>query len=221
MKDTINFSLVIEFSDNPNFGGTGGVAGTTVSLKPDNGGKSAIVTINDDGHHPRPIRETIKHEVSHTYGVPNDEVLTQNSVMSSAPTALTSNLSPPMPKTYNLEWPVDEMYMIHKNRNWYPNREIKKVTSFNSKLKINRIGTLFFTEVMSSPQAGLGYINGYAQVDIDIDKKPFGDFHMLETVNSIYERLNSIGMTGNEIRLNKLFNPNAGSVNPTDTYKLN
>ncbi|HDX9707072.1 TPA: hypothetical protein ROY17_004790 [Bacillus thuringiensis] len=215
MKDTINFSLVIGFTDNPNYGEVGGNAAELVSLSPNNGGESAIITINDDDRHPKPITQIIKHEVSHTYSVPNDDKSLQDSVMSTLPSV------GPNGKTFNPEWSVDEMFIIHKYRDRYPNREIKEVTSFNNKLKVNRTGNLFFTEVMSSPQANLGYVYGYAQVDIDIDKKPVADFHMLETVNDINERLNSLGMVGNEITFTKLFSPNAGAANPTDTYKFN
>ncbi|HDX9707083.1 TPA: hypothetical protein ROY17_004808 [Bacillus thuringiensis] len=222
MKDIINFSLVIRFTANPNYESTvGGNAGRTVMLGPANGGKSAAMTINDNTITERPIEQIIKHEVSHTYRVPDDKDCKRDSVMSYCKTKTASNLDAPMLKTFNTEWSSSETNLIDTNRDMYQNREIKEVTSFNNKLKVNRTGNLFFTEVMSSPQANLGYINGYAQVDIDIDKKPFADFHMLETVNSINERLNTLGMAGNEITFNKLFNPNAGSVNPTDTYKFN
>ncbi|HDX9707792.1 TPA: hypothetical protein ROY17_005578 [Bacillus thuringiensis] len=225
MKDTINFSLVVGFTANPNYEATtGGNSGKTLMLGPNNGGKSATMTINDNTILERPIEQIIKHEVSHTYRVPDDkssEGCARNSVMSYCKTTTASNLGAPMPAVYNPEWSVSEMGVIAANRDYYQNREIKEVTSFNNKLKVNRTGNLFFTEVKSSPQANLGYVNGYAQVDIDIDKKPFADFHMLETVNDINERLNSLGMVGNEITFTKLFNPNAGAANPTDTYKFN
>ncbi|HDX9707814.1 TPA: hypothetical protein ROY17_005608 [Bacillus thuringiensis] len=222
MKDTINFSLVIGFTANPDYEPTtGGMAGGTVMLGPTNGGKSAVITINDNNILERPIEQIIKHEVSHTYRVPDDKPGIRNSVMSYGPTKPASNLGVPMPATFNPEWSASEMNVIDTYRDYYQNREIKEVTSFNNKLKVKRTGNLFFTEVMSSPQANLGYVNGYAQVDIDIDKKPFADFHMVETVNSIYERLNSIGMAGNEITFTRSLSPNAGSANPTDTYKFN
>ncbi|HDX9707975.1 TPA: hypothetical protein ROY17_005787 [Bacillus thuringiensis] len=210
MKNSINFSLVVGFIGNPNYGKIGGNAGVTVSLSPDNGGKSAIIGINEDNRHDFSMAKRIKHEVTHTYTVPNDPFDYRKSVMSSNDKIIDL-----------MDWSSTEMRTILFHREDYQNREIKEVTSFNNKLKVNRTGNLFFTEVMSSPQANLGYINGYAQVDIDIDKKPFADFHMLETVNSINERLNSVGMVGNEITFNRLFSPNAGSINPTDTYKFN
>ncbi|HDX9707889.1 TPA: hypothetical protein ROY17_005690 [Bacillus thuringiensis] len=223
MKDTINFSLVIGFTANSNYEATtGGNTGDLISLAPNNGGSSAIITINDNRNYPKPIPDIIKHEVSHTYGVPDDKSALRNSVMSYGPTGPASNLGAPMPKTYNPEWSASEMSIIDNYRDRYQqNREIKEVTSFNNKLKVKRTGNLFFTEVMSSAQSELGYVYGYAQVDIDIDKKPFADFHKTETVSNIYERLNTIGMVGNEITFTRSQSPNAGSLNPTDTYKFN
>ncbi|HDX9707805.1 TPA: hypothetical protein ROY17_005597 [Bacillus thuringiensis] len=222
MKDTINFSLVIGFTANPNYeSDIGGNSGKYLMLGSTNGGKTATITINDNTTIDAPITDTIKHEVSHTYRVPDDKDCKRDSVMSYCKTKTTSNLGAPMPATYNPEWSSSEMNVIDTYRDYYQNREIKEVTSFNNKLKVKRTGNLFFTEVMSSPQANLGYVNGYAQVDIDIDKKSFADFHMVETVNSIYERLNSIGMAGNEITFTRSLSPNAGSANPTDTYKFN
>ncbi|HDX9707063.1 TPA: hypothetical protein ROY17_004780 [Bacillus thuringiensis] len=225
MKDTINFSLVIGFTANPNYEPTtGGNAGKTVRLIPNNGGSSAVITINDNTIAERPIEQIIKHEVSHTYGVPDDkdtDGCVRNSVMSYCKTKPASNLGAPMPATYNPDWSASEMNLIDTNRDRYQNREIKEVTSFNNKLKVNRTGNLFFTEMMSSAQSELGYVYGYAQVDIDIDKKPFADFHKTETVNAIYDRLNTAGMAGNEITFTRSLSPNAGSVNPVDTYKFN
>ncbi|HDX9708045.1 TPA: hypothetical protein ROY17_005868 [Bacillus thuringiensis] len=210
MKNSINFSLVVGFTGNPNYGNIAGNAGITVSLSPDNGGKSAIIAINEDNRHAWSMAKRIKHEVTHTYTVPNDPYYYRNSVMTASDKIIDL-----------MDWSSTEMRTILFHREDYQNREIKEVTSFNNKLKVNRTGNLFFTERMSSSQTELGYVYGYAQVDIDIDKKPFADFHKTETVNSIYERLNTAGMAGNEITFTRSLSPNAGSANPTETYKFN
>ncbi|HDX9707743.1 TPA: hypothetical protein ROY17_005512 [Bacillus thuringiensis] len=124
---------------------TGGNSGKTVMLGPTNGGKSAVITINDNPIAERPIEQIIKHEVSHTYGVPDDkdtDRCVRNSVMSYCKTKTASNLGAPMPATFNPEWSASEMNLIDTNRDMYQNREIKEVTSFNNKPILHRSDVL-------------------------------------------------------------------------------
>ncbi|HDR6248017.1 TPA: hypothetical protein QCU24_005922 [Bacillus cereus] len=71
-----------------------------------------LVTIKDvtNNNMSCSIESTIKHELSHTYSVPDDHKWLRNSVMSS--------------KVGVTEWSSTEMEIIRKNRDRYQNHEI-------------------------------------------------------------------------------------------------
>lgn len=106
-----SFSLIVGFTANKNYGSPyGGMLPRKVGVE----GFEAIplVTIKDvtNNNMSCSIESTIKHELSHTYSVPDDHKWLRNSVMSS--------------KVDVTEWSSTEMEIIRKNRDRYQNHEI-------------------------------------------------------------------------------------------------
>lgn len=103
-----SFSLVVGFTANSKYGSAyGGMLPQTVGLE---GFESIpLITIKDvqSNNIICSIESTIKHELSHTYSVPDDYKWVRNSVMSS--------------KVGVTEWSSTEMEIISKNRNRYQN----------------------------------------------------------------------------------------------------
>ncbi len=105
------FSLVIGFTANKDYGSAyGGMLPQTVGLE--EGESIPLVTIKDVQSDNRicSIESTIKHELSHSYSVPDDNRGVRNSVMSS--------------KVGVTEWSSTEMEIIKKNRDRYQDHKI-------------------------------------------------------------------------------------------------
>ncbi|MCU4948846.1 MULTISPECIES: hypothetical protein [Bacillus cereus group] len=106
-----SFGLVIGFTANKDYGSAyGGMLPQTVGLE--EGESIPLVTIKDVPNDNKicSIESTIKHELSHTYSVPDDYKWGRNSVMSS--------------KVGVTEWSSAEMEIISKNRDRYQNHKI-------------------------------------------------------------------------------------------------
>ncbi|MGX5632934.1 hypothetical protein [Bacillus thuringiensis] len=106
-----SFSLVVGFTANNNYGSAyGGMLPQTVGLE---GIESIpLITIKDVPSNKIicSIESTIKHELSHTYSLPDDHKGVRNSVMSS--------------KVGVTEWSSAEMEIISKNRDRYQNHTL-------------------------------------------------------------------------------------------------
>lgn len=76
-----------------------------------------VALIRDEGYSepevgPLSVENTIKHELSHTYGLPDDRGNKRNSVMGL--------------KQESTEWSSLEMEVIDMNRDLYPHKELSK-----------------------------------------------------------------------------------------------
>lgn len=106
-----SFGLVIGFTANKDYGSAyGGMLPQTVGLE--EGESIPLVTIKDVPINNMicSIESTIKHELSHTYSVPDDNKWLRNSVMSS--------------KVGVTDWSSTEMEIIRKNRDRYQDHKI-------------------------------------------------------------------------------------------------
>lgn len=118
LKDNEDFSdkysLVIHFTTNEKFDVYGGTFPRTVGLEGTEG--SSLMIIRDADFvdpavgHTLDVASTIKHEISHTYGLPDDNGNLRNSVMGLA--------------QESTEWSSAEMEVIDINRDLYSNKEI-------------------------------------------------------------------------------------------------
>lgn len=107
---TNSFSVVVGFTANESYDNKGGVLPMTVGTEES---KLAIplVTIKDlPADDPDGFTNVIKHELSHTWGIPDDRGDLRNSVMSSIPGII--------------EWSTIEMEVINENWDLYPNHKI-------------------------------------------------------------------------------------------------